>query len=189
MAQNRTLAAAGVLRRGIVAGRAGSRRISPGWRRAMRGSPGLAPAGEGLDDDHVSPAAWARRTGVERLFWHVIIGRWRDGEEFAGARETGLARRTREQPIVADAVEPARQKVEQEAANELSSAECHDLLAVRAVAAIILIAERDAGLVEGENPPVRDGDAVSVAREVGEHRFGAGERRLGVDHPAFIAQR
>ena len=63
------------------------------------------------------------------------------------------------------------------------------LLAVRAIAAIILVAEGDAGLVEGEQPAVRDGDAVSVARQIGEHRFGAGEGWLGVDHPALLADR
>ena len=67
--------------------------------------------------------------------------------------------------------------------------ERHDALAVGAIAAIILVAEGDAGLVEGEQPSVRDGDAVGIAREVGEHRFGPGEGRLGVDHPAFLADR
>jgi hypothetical protein len=62
---------------------------------------------------------------------------------------------------VANAVEPGRQQVKQEAADELVDAERHDLLAVRAVAAIVLVAEGDAGLVEGEQPAVRDGDAVT----------------------------
>ncbi len=88
-----------------------------------------------------------------------------------------------------DAVEAARQDVEQEAADELVGTECHDALPVGAIAAIILVAECDAGLVEGEETSVRDGDPVRIAREVGEHRFGAGEGRLGVDDPAFIADR
>ena len=54
-----------------------------------------------------------------------------------------------------DAVEPAWQKVEQEAADELVGAECHDALAVRAIAAVILVAERDAMLVEPDQPTVR----------------------------------
>ena len=37
--------------------------------------------------------------------------------------------------------------------------ERHDLLAVGAGAAIVLVAEGDAGLVEAEEPAVRDGDA------------------------------
>ena len=59
------------------------------------------------------------------------------------------------------------------------------LLAVCAVEEIILVAEGDADLVERDQPPVRDGDAVSIAREIGEHGFGAGKRRLGVDRPSL----
>ena len=98
-------------------------------------------------------------------------------------------RRTGEQAVVANAMEPAWQNVKQEAADELVDAERHDLLAVRAIAAIVLVAEGDAGRVESEQPPVRDGDAVGIARELGEHGFGTGEGRLGVDHPAFMADR
>ena len=90
---------------------------------------------------------------------------------------------------MANAVEPARQDVKQEAADELVDAERHDLLAVRTIAAIVLVAEGDAGLVEGEQPAVQDGDAVSIAGEIGEHCFGADEGRLGVDHPALMADR
>ena len=127
--------------------------------------------------------------GIDRLFRQVVIERRRDSQEFACAREVGLARRSGEQAVVANAVEPAWQKVEQEAADELVSADRHDTLAVCAVAAIILVAEGDAGRVEGKQPPVRDGDAVSVAREIGKHGFGAGEGRLGVDHPALTVDR
>src|SRR5277367_3571250 len=70
-----------------------------------------------------------------------------------------------------------------------SNAERHDLLAVRAIAAIILVAKGDAGLVESKQPPVRDGDAMGIAREIGEHGFRTGEGRLGVDHPAFMTDR
>ena len=70
----------------------------------MRWCTGLTPALECLDDDHVSPAAWARWTVIERLFRHVVIGWWRDGEQFACAREVGLACRRGEQAVVTDAV-------------------------------------------------------------------------------------
>ena len=43
---------------------------------------------------------------------------------------------------------PLRQDVEQEAADELVGGERHDLLPVGAGAAIVLVAEGDAGLVE-----------------------------------------
>ena len=67
----------------------------------MRWCAGLTPALERLDDDHVSTAAWARQTGIERLFRHVVIERWRDRQQFACTCEAGLARRTGEQAVVA----------------------------------------------------------------------------------------
>ena len=48
-----------------------------------------------------------------------------------------------EQSIVADPMEPTRQSVEQEAADELVSGDGHDLLAVGAALAIIFISEGD----------------------------------------------
>jgi hypothetical protein len=41
----------------------------------------LPPALERLDDDHVSTAAWTRRIDIGRLFQHVVIGWWRNGEQ------------------------------------------------------------------------------------------------------------
>ena len=99
-----------------VPGRAGSRRMCPGcegwrWRRA-----GLIAALEHFDDDHGTAAARAGRSGlciVDRL-----VGRWRrDVEQAARAFEMILAPGAGEQAIVANAVESARQGVEEEAAN------------------------------------------------------------------------
>ena len=67
--------------------------------------------------------------------------------------------------------------------------ERHDALPLRTVAAVVLVAEGDAGLVERDQTPVRDGDPVGVAREIGEHGLGAGERRLGIDHPPLLPDR
>ena len=144
----------------------------------MRWCAGLTPALECLDDDHVPTTAWAWWAHIERLVRHVVVGRRRVGEKFAGACEAGLTRRTGEQAVVTNAVEPARQNVKQEAADEFVDAERHDLLAVRAIAAIILVAKSDAGLVESKQPPVRDGDAMGIAREMGEHGFRTGKGGL-----------
>ena len=78
----------------------------------------MPPALEGLDDDHVPAAARARRAIVDR-FVDVVIG-WFGGdlEQFAGAYQTGFARRAGEQTVMADAVEPARQDMDQEAADK-----------------------------------------------------------------------
>lgn len=77
-----------------------------------------------------------------------------------------------------DAVEAAWQDVEQEAADKLGRRERHDTLALGPVAAIVLVAQLDAARVERDQPPVRDRDAVGVARQIGKNGFGSGERRL-----------
>ena len=57
------------------------------------------------------------------------------------------------------------------------------------VAAVVLVAEAHAALVEADQPVVRDGDPVGVAGEIGEHRLRPGEGRLGVDEPVLLPQR
>src|SRR6202022_2270637 len=68
-----------------------------------------------------------------------------------------------EQTVVADAVEAVRQDVDEEAADELAGGECHDLLAVATIGAIVLPSEGDAGAVASDQPAVGDGDAVGIA--------------------------
>lgn len=88
---------------------------------------------------------------------------------------------------MADTVEPAWQDVEQEAADELAGAERHDAQPVGAVAAIVLVAEGDVLLVEGNEPPVRYGNAVGIARKICQYCFRSSERRLGINHPALLS--
>src|SRR3954465_13461162 len=94
-----------------------------------------------------------------------------------------------EQPIVADAVEPLGQDVKQETPDELVGGERHPAIACPPVAAVILVAEGDAAVVESEEAAVRDRDAVGVTGEIGEHRLRPGEGRLGVDEPVLPPQR
>jgi hypothetical protein len=132
------------------------RRLGCRGRRAR-----LHPAFEGLDDAHAPAAA---RTGWElsgRLFG--LNGFWRRrrcGQQFADAGDVGLACRAREQSVMPDAVEAVRQNMQQKAAHELVGIERHHLLALRAAAAVILVAECHPGLVEGDQAAVRDRDPV-----------------------------
>jgi hypothetical protein len=88
---------------------------------------------------------------------------------------------------VADAVEALRQDVDQEAADELAGGECHDLLAT--IGTIVLPSEGDTGAVAGDQPAVGDGDAMGVARQIGQHGLWPAERTLRVDDPFGSAQR
>ncbi len=91
----------------------------PWWRPQLWS---LAAA-EDLDDPHWSAAAGAWLAQGERdgfgtglLFWLRRFGT----EQTPGSGDVFLAARVGEQAVVADAVEPVRQDMEQEAANELA---------------------------------------------------------------------
>jgi len=71
--------------------------------------------------------------------------------------------------------------MEQEATQELVRRYRHDLLLV--AVCVVSPAERNAPIVAADETMVRDGDAVGVSGQIGEHRLGSGERRLGVDDP------
>ena len=88
---------------------------------------------------------------------------------------------------VADAVEALGQDVEEETADELVRRETHELLAGATIGAVVLPAEGDGLGVGGDEPAVRDGDAVGIAAEIGEDRFRPAEGSLGVDHPFGLA--
>ena len=59
------------------------------------------------------------------------------------------------------------------------------LVAVR----VILPAEGDRLAIEGQEPVIGDGDPMRVPGQVLQQVLGAAERRFGVDHPLFLAQR
>jgi hypothetical protein len=67
-------------------------------------------------------------------------------------------------PLVADAVEPGGQYVEQKAPDALLGRERHYAVPRLPVAAIVLVAEGHAAFVEADEPADRDGDAW-VSRE------------------------
>ena len=52
-----------------------------------------------------------------------------------------------------------------------------------ALGAVILAFECDAGAVAGKEAAVGDGDAVGVARQIGQHGLGAAEGAFAVNHP------
>jgi hypothetical protein len=124
----------------------------------------------------------------------VVCCRWLDrrhwgGHQIPGARDVGLAARAGEQPIVADAMKPFRQHMEQEAPNELVGAERHCAVPRLSIAAVILVAEGHAALVESNEATVRDRDAMGVAGKIGKHCFWPIEGWLGVNEPIFSLER
>src|SRR5262245_22979180 len=136
---------------------------------------------EGLDDHH---AAAAVRAGMivllreRRVLAGCVIMRWlgrlRDlwcrGDELPRVGELfgAGANAIRQQAVVPDAVEALGQDVHEEAANELARLQRHGFVPVRAFEAVVLVFERDAVRVGGDQAAVGDGDALGVAGQVGE---------------------
>ena len=148
--------------------------------------------GEGLDDHHGCTATGAR-AGV--LGWGVLCDILsgedghgnergeRSGEQLPGPCQVLDACGIGQQAVMADAVKSRWQDVQQEAAHELIDRQGHAPIAATALGPVILELEGHPFLVEGDQSAVGDGHAVSVAREVSEHRLRSGEGALGIDDP------
>src|SRR5271168_4452749 len=144
---------------------------------------------ECLDDDHAPAAAW---TGIRGWLGLTVIGtagvgglpgRLRDVEQLTGTSDVPGPAAIGEQTVMADAVEPTWQHVDQEAADELVDGECHQLAPLVLLGAVILPFEGDTGIIERDEAAVGDGDTMGVAGQVGQHGFRAAEWPLRVDHP------
>src|SRR6516165_4913348 len=72
---------------------------------------------------------------------------------------------------------------------QLVGIERHQLVSLGTFDAVVLPLEGDAVVVERDQAPVGDGDAVGVAREIAQHFLGATERLFAVDDPFAVAQR
>ncbi len=123
----------------------------------------LLPGCKDLDDNHASATAGARRALVIWFARSGVIDRCDDVQELARKRKAGLSGRACEKAVVPDAVEAARQDMEQEAADKLIDGERHDLLPIGAVATVVFVAEGNAGFVRGDQSAVRDCDPMGVA--------------------------
>ena len=115
-------------------------------------------------------------------------GRVGYAEELAGQCDIAGAIAVGEEAVVADAVKPVGQYMDQEAADELVDVERHQLVASVGLGPVILPFEGHALAVEGDEPAVGDSDPVRVAGQVGEHSVGSAKRPLGIDHPFDLAQ-
>jgi hypothetical protein len=89
-----------------------------------RWAAGWVAARKDLDNDHAAAAARARRAmighgvGIDCVVrCRRIDCRHRDGHQLLGARNVRLAAGAGQQPVVADAMKPLWQNVEQEAVN------------------------------------------------------------------------
>ena len=118
----------------------------------------------------------------------VVWFAWRRrAEQLARAGDVVSADAAGEQAVMANAVKAGWQDMDEEAADELILGEPHDLLPGAAIGAVILVFERDTIAVAGQQAAVGDGDAVGIARQIGQHGLRAAEGALAVGHPFHLA--
>ena len=80
-----------------------------------------------------------------------------------------------QQTVVANAMEAARQDVKEKAADELGDRERHRPLAIATFDPIVFPFERDGAVSERDQPAIGDGDAMGVARQIGQNGRGSAE--------------
>ena len=131
--------------------------------RAARG----AAARKDLDNDHPAATARARWAMIGRgagigdvMRGRRINLRYCGGHQLLGTRNVGLASGAGEQPVVADAMKPLWQNVEQEVPDELVGAERHGAVPRLPVAAVVLVAKGHTASIESNEATVRNGDAM-----------------------------
>jgi len=145
---------------------------------------------QALNNLHAAAAARARRSLVVRLINILVIIRapirWRRWhiEQPAAQRELFGAMTIRQQSVITNPMEAVRQNVQKEAAYEFTRFQRHDILA----AAAILAVEADVPPVHSQQAIIGDRDTMRVARKIGQHLLGSGERPFGVDGPVDSAQ-
>jgi len=93
---------------------------------------------------------------------------------------------TSEKTIVSDLLEALGQHMQQETPYKLLNGTLFRLdlgFALDIFIVVILVGETDLTVFYRQDTPVADGDAVTVAAQILNHRFGAGKRRLAVNVP------
>jgi hypothetical protein len=87
-----------------------------------------------------------------------------DPEPFSDRGDIGRTVAVSEEAVVANAVLPSWEHMDQEAADEFSRCQRHGSLAARPFGAVILDAEGDATLVHTDQAAVGDRNAVRISR-------------------------
>jgi hypothetical protein len=153
-------------------------------------------AGQYLNREHAT--AVTQRTLAQRcpgkvfVPVSVILGRlWRlrrrHVQQFAAPGQLFSAVAIAEEAVITNALEPLRQSMKEESADELLGRKRHGFLL--ALVTVILVSKMDMAGFDVQQSIVRDSDAVSIAADVIQDLFGSSEGRLGIDDPFRLLYR
>src|SRR5271166_2191537 len=111
--------------------------------------PGRAATLESLDDDHAPAAAragirgWLDVAAIRTVHGVELLRRLGNLKQLTGSGDILRPTAIGEQAVMADAVEPGGQHVDEEAADELVDGECHQLAPFAPLGPVVLPFERD----------------------------------------------
>jgi hypothetical protein len=101
-------------------------------------------------------------------------------------RELDLSYPVREKAKMPDALEPTRQNVEQEAAEEFHGVEGQSAEAVATL--IVLVTKGHLAVFQSDEPVVRDGHAMRIPGQILQDVLGLAQRLLRIDDPFGIPE-
>src|SRR5712691_2364963 len=111
---------------------------------------------------------------------------WRShAEKLAATLQLLLAVSIAEEPVVANAMEPTRENVEQKSPDELVRREGHGFLLI--VVAVVSPVKFHVAAFDVHQPVIGNGNTVSVTTDVVHHLLWSGERWFGVDDPFHVS--
>ena len=158
-----------------------------GW--APYGKLRCGPCRESLHNDHGGGTFWTAEAcglGGSRTGHCKCRGLWVVQQQTLTEREDFRSTAIGQESEGTDADKAAGENMEKKTAQELWRAECH--LSVLVPVGIILPAEGNLVMLEGQETVVGDGDAMGVAGEITQHMMGTAEGWLGVDDPVLTEQ-
>ena len=142
---------------------------------------------EPFDHVHRAPAVGTHPGGQTLGDWFRAWGRWAVAKDLLATWEQLSPVAIREKPKETDADESPRQHVQEEPAQARFAPHGHRPR--RTAVGVGLPPEGHVAVGHVDNPVIRDGHAVRVAREILQPRFGSAEGAFGVDDPVVTKER
>src|SRR5262249_21594722 len=127
-----------------------------------------------------------KRILAEGASWFCSDGAGKLSEQLAAEGYPGSAEAIGEQSEVTDAHECLGQNMQEEATQELASAELH--VTVLATVGVVLPAKSDVLVIEGQQSMIGNGHAMGVPPKIVQHLHRATEGWLGIDDPILTVQ-
>lgn len=134
--------------------------------------------------------AWpaAGRASFKRLSFGVwIFSRWLILKALLQGRQFRFPVSDRQYSVIPDFVKTRRQAVLQEAADEFRGIERQGFLL--AVVAVVFVRKRNIAVLNSQDSPVADSDAMGITPQIVDHLFRPAEGAFGIHHPLFFVQR